>query len=323
MIPVSRILVIGLSNVGDAILSGDAIAALHRRFPEAHLTLVSGDRACTLYRDDSRITTLVNVSQFGSPAGALRLVWALWRFKPQVIVDLRQTLYPFLFKPWAAWRYFRPVPASITHRRQRHLWKLRVQTGTIAEPAGDALWRSPRDQAHAESLRRKWQLDPARPVIVVCPGARSHVKRWTVEGYAQVADRLHEDGAQIVFSGETAEEAVIEQIQQLMRHPSRSLVGLTTVRQAGAFMAGAALVITNDSASLHLASAVNAPTVAIFGPTDARKYGPTAPARRLLRRRLFCAPCEAPLCRFNHECMRFIGADEVYRATRELLDARG
>lgn len=320
--PVSRLLLVGLSNVGDAVLSGDAVAALRRRFPEAHLTLVAGERACALYRDDPRITTLVNLSQFSSPAGSLRLAWALWRFKPQVVVDLRSTLYPVLLKPASAWRYLRQPPRAITHMRQRHVWKLRVQAGIAAEPDGDAVWLSPADHAHADALRRRWQLDPARPLIVICPGSRSHIKRWLPEGFAQVADRLQDEGAQVVFSGEPAEEEVIGQIQQLMRRPARSLVGLTTVRQTGAFMARAALVITNDSAALHLASALKVPTVAIFGPTDDRKYGPTAPQWRLVRRRLFCAPCEASRCRFTHECMRFISAEDVLRAARELLDAR-
>ncbi|MDP3766460.1 MAG: glycosyltransferase family 9 protein, partial [Dehalococcoidia bacterium] len=256
---VSRVLVIGLSNVGDAVLSGDAITALRRRYPEAHLTLVAGERACALYRDDPRITTLVNMDQFSSPAGYVRLAWALWRFKPQVVVDFRKTVYPVLLKPATAWRYFRRPPASITHMRQRHLWTLRMQAGVAAEPDGEAVWLSPNDCAHAEALKRKWQLDPARPLVVICPGSRNHTKRWLAEGYARVADRLQEEGAQVVFSGEPAEEEVIGQIQQLMRAPARSLVGSTTVRQAAAIIAGAALVITTDSAALHLASALKVP----------------------------------------------------------------
>lgn len=323
MADIARVLLIGPSNVGDAILAGDVVEALHRRFPAAHLTLVLGSRACGLYRDDPRVQTLVDMDRFGSPAGRLRLGWALWRFRPQVVVDLRHTVYPLALRPASAWRYLRRPPASVAHMRQRHLWYLRTQAPAAgAEPDGDAVWLSPKDRAHADSLRRRWQLDAARRFAVICPGTRSHIKRWTVEGFAQVADRLHQDGVHVVFSGEPAEEEVVEQIQQLMRHPSRSLVGLTTIRQAGAFMAGAALVITNDSASLHMASALKVPTVAVFGPTDERKYGPTAPSWRLLRRRLFCAPCEQAACRFNHECMRFISADDVYQAARELLYAR-
>ena len=104
-----------------------------------------------------------------------------------------------------------------------------------------------------------------------------------------------------------------------MRQRAHSAASLTTLRQLGALMERAALVITNDSASLHVAGAVGAPVLAIFGPTDARKYGPTGPKARVIRRRLFCAPCEQAQCRFSHECMRFIPADEVVAAATELL----
>jgi ADP-heptose:LPS heptosyltransferase len=93
-----------------------------------------------------------------------------------------------------------------------------------------------------------------------------------------------------------------------------------TLPQLAALMQRAGLVLTNDSASLHLACAVGAPVLALFGPTDPRKYGPTGPRDRVLQRRLFCVPCEQALCRFNHECMRFITPDEVYEAARQLLD---
>jgi lipopolysaccharide heptosyltransferase II len=203
--------------------------------------------------------------------------------------------------------------------RERHLWKLRVQTGTAASSNG-SLWLSPKDTAHVEQLLKRWRLDTAKLLVVICPGARSHIKRWTAEGFAALADRLiSEAGVSIIFCGEPDEEVIVEEVVTAMRQPAHSAVGLTTIRQAAALMQRAQLVITNDSASLHLASALKVPTVAIFGPTDADKYGPTAPKHRTIRRRLFCSPCEQALCRFNHECMRFISPQEVYDAATQLL----
>jgi len=316
---VSRILIIGPSNIGDAILAGDVVAAVREQHPDAHLTLVVGERAQALFAGDPRIQTLVNADAFSSPMERLRLALSLWRYQPQVIVDLRHTLYPVLLKPLTAWRYLRQPPRALTHMRERHLWKLRVQAGTAASSNG-ALWLSPKDIAHVEQLLKRWRLDPGKPLVVICPGARSHIKRWTAEGFAALADRLiAEAGVSVIFCGEPDEEVVVEEVLTSMRQPAHNAVGLTTIRQAGALMQRAALVITNDSASLHLASALNVPTVAIFGPTNANKYGPTAPQHRTIRRHLFCSPCEQALCRFNHECMRFIAPQEVYEAALELL----
>ena len=328
--PQQRILIIGPSNIGDAILASDVIAEAHSRYPDAHLTLVVGERAKAVFADDPRIHTLVDANLFGSPRGRLKLALALWRYRPHLLVDLRHTLYPLLLKPLEAWRYLRQPPRSLAHMRDRQLWKLHAQVphldncsrfkgqGSTEVP----LWLSQKDVAHVEQLWKRWRLDGAGRLIIICPGARSHIKRWTAEGFARVADRLISEGqAQVVFSGEPDEEPIVEEILGQMRQRAHSAVGLVTIRQLGVLMRRAGLVITNDSASLHLASAVQVPTVAIFGPTDERKYGPTSPRSRAIRRRLFCAPCEASLCRFAHECMRFISPDEVYEAARQLLEA--
>ena len=326
-----RILLIGPSNIGDAILAGGVLQALAERFPQAHLTLVVGERAKPLFAEDPRVQTLVDADRFASPLGRIQLAAALWRYHPHVVADLRHTLYPLLLKPLQAWRYLRRPPRAVVHVRDRHLWALRAQVpearlprrGARAAPGeGGAVWWSAKDAAHVAALWRRWGLDGARRVVVISPGARSHIKRWLPEGFARVADRLIADaGAQVVFSGEPDEKPVVDDILGLMRRRAVSAVGLTTIRQLGALMRRAQLVITNDSAALHVASAVDVPTLALFGPTDAGKYGPTAARRRALRRRLFCAPCERPLCRFSHECMRFIGADEVYDAAKALLEA--
>jgi ADP-heptose:LPS heptosyltransferase len=337
-----RVLVIGPSNIGDAILTSGVIAAIHTRYPEAHLTLVVGERAQALFSDDPRIHTLVDADLFDFPVGRLKLALALWRYQPHVVVDLRHTLYPFLLKPLGAWRYLRQPPKTLSHMRDRHLWKLRAQvpdmasslpqpststaqgqrspTGSADATDGTSLWFTAKDTAHVDGLQKRWHLDGARRFVLICPGARSHIKRWTAEGFARVADRLiTEAHAQVVFSGEPNEESIVEEILGQMDQPAYSAVGLVTIRQLGVLMRRAHLVITNDSASLHLASCLQVPTVAIFGPTDATKYGPTSTQRRTIRRSLFCAPCEQSVCRFSHECMRFIAPDEVCHAAIELL----
>ena len=124
----------------------------------------------------------------------------------------------------------------------------------------------------------------------------------------------------VVFSGEPDEAPLIEEIRTGMRHPAHNAAGRTTLTQLAALMQRASLVITNDSAALHLACAVNTPCLALFGPTDPRKYGPTGPQDRVIQRRLFCVPCEQALCRFNHECMRFIPVEEVVDAAKQMIE---
>lgn len=323
----SRIFVIGLSNIGDAILMSPVIERLHRGYPHARLTLLIGERARGVFVHDPRIHQLVCLEDEGGWMAYVRLWQLLWTTHPDLIVDLRTTILPLLWRPWRILRYFWPVPRHVTHMRARHLWKLLRQAPSLRlapEENGCAVWVAPEERTAAEQLMRRWGLDPAKPLVLVCPGARSHIKRWDAEPFAQLADRLIEElGVELIFAGEPDEAPIIAQILTTMRHRAHNAVGHTTIRHLAALMQRARLVMTNDSAALHLACAMQAPVLALFGPTDPRKYGPTGPRDRVIQRTLFCAPCEHAQCRFHHECMRFITADEVYRAAKEMLEGGG
>jgi ADP-heptose:LPS heptosyltransferase len=322
---VQRIVVIGLSNVGDGVLTVPVIQRLHARYPDAFLTLFVGERAQSIFLNDPRVHQIVCTDEYSGPAGRLGLVQHLWAAKPDVVIDLRNTVLPLLWKPWRAARYLTPPPASIAHMRDRHLWKLRRQDPSRgadddAAPSAGPIWISDEEADRAERLLERWGVRDERRLVIVCPGARSHIKRWAPERFAAVADQLVErGGAQVVFTGEPAEAPVVEEILKSMRHAGYNATSATTVPQLAAVMRRAALVLTNDSASLHIACAAGAPVVAIFGPTDERKYGPTGPRDRVVRRRLFCAPCEAAQCRFSHECMRYVSVEEVAEAALAVL----
>ncbi len=318
-----RIFIIGLSNVGDAILTAPVVARLHAAYLEALITLVVGERARTVFANDPRIARLLTMENFDGVIGKLRLLLTMWGARPDVLIDLRGTALPLFWRPWLIGRYLRRVPSSVTHMRDRHLWRLEAQHPPLRRvdaAAEYAVWLNDEDVAGVERLVRRWALQPERPLVVICPSARSHIKRWGAERFARVADRLIEQlNAQVVLTGEPSEMPIVHEVMKAMKGSAYSAAGCTTVTQLGELMRRARLVITNDSATLHLACAVGCPVLAIFGPTDAVKYGPTGPRDRVIRRQLFCSPCEQALCRFNHECMRFVSDDEVFAAATAML----
>ncbi len=336
-----QILLIGLSNVGDAVLMSPVVQRLFNAFPEARLTLLVGERARVVFKEDRRLHQVVSFEQFEGVMGRLRLVDWMWRLRPDVMVDLRQTILPILWRPWRVTAYFWPVPRRIVHMRDRHLWRLRRQvpqlqgagsrehpstwpSASLGTPhpsgASGALGLTDEERTVVDRMIKGWGRDPQAPLVVISPGARSHIKRWYPDRVARLADRLIDaHQATVAFTGEVDEASFINDILTTMRHRAHNTAGRLTLRQAAALMQRAALVISNDSAALHMACAVRTPVLALFGPTDPRKYGPTGPTDRVIQRRLFCVPCEQSLCRFHHECMRFISEDEVYDAARSML----
>jgi len=353
MVTPKRILVIGLSNIGDAILMSPVIERLHRRYPQASLTLLVGERAEPLFHHDPRINRLVCVDEFEGLWGRLRLAGLVWNAQPDLLIDLRKTALSLVWRPWRVLRYVWPVPRHVTHMKDRHLWRLQAQGSglpgpdmcptevgagppralagagraqgngpqpTAQSPERPSIWIAQEDLDSVNRLMSRWGLDPRRRLVVVSPGARSHIKRWYPDRFARLADRLIDEGdVEVVFTGEPEEGPLVTEILGAMRHRAHNAVGATTIRQLAGLMRRASLVITNDSAALHVACAMDVPVLALFGPTDPRKYGPTGQHDRVIQRRLFCVPCEQALCRFNHECMRFISVEDVYAAAVEIL----
>lgn len=297
----ARILVISLTNIGDAILTTPVLDTLHRRWPRAPITLLVGPRAVPLFERDPRVAQVVAYDKTAS-LGARLTLWArLWATRFDLVVNLRH-----------GWR---PAPAG--HRIQAHLDVVR-RMGLVVDGAAPKIFVGPEDEAAAAS----WLADqpPGLPLVAVAPGARSHLKRWAVEGFAAVCDALMaEDGVQVLLVGDAEDRAIAEQVIQRMRQSPMDLTGRTTLRQLAAVVRRAALVLTNDSACLHLATAVGTPVVALFGPTDPVKYGPTGPADRVVRLGLVCSPCERALCPYGHECMQWLPVRDVLNAVRSVL----
>jgi ADP-heptose:LPS heptosyltransferase len=155
----------------------------------------------------------------------------------------------------------------------------------------------------------------------VSPGAKSHLKRWTIEGFAEVCDGLiGECGASIVFVGTGQDKDIVMSVAGKMKNKHQNFVDKTNIRQLASLLKRSSLLITNDSAPMHLGCAVGTKVLAIFGPTDPKKYGPTGEFDTVINKKLFCSPCEVAACKYGHECMKLISADEVLDQAKMMIE---
>lgn len=155
--------------------------------------------------------------------------------------------------------------------------------------------------------------------VAMAPGSIWGTKRWP--GFPDLARLL--PGRVVVLGG--ADDAELAQ-RVVDAAPDRvvNATGVFSLRESAAVLERAGVLITNDSAPLHLASATRTATVAIFGPTvPAFGFGPRAPLAAIVERSLPCRPCSdhgpatCPLG--HHRCMREIPADTVRDAIQQLI----
>lgn len=174
-------------------------------------------------------------------------------------------------------------------------------------------------------LAEQWGYRPSRSLVVLCPGAEfGAAKRWPIEYFAALAQQLLYDGHQVWVMGSVKEQVLAAQITAQLSAPEgyRDLTGRTSLLEAIDLLALANAVISNDSGLLHMAAALNRPSVAIYGSTPSSLAPPLMAASRvqILEKNLSCQPCLQRTCPLQHlNCLREIMPQQVHQALQQLI----
>ena len=171
----------------------------------------------------------------------------------------------------------------------------------------------------------------AAAVIGLSPGAAyGQAKRWLPERFAEsailLASELGSAAAAAVF-GTPDERELCERVTQTIAAqgvPVHNFAGRTKLAEYIDMSAACRVFLTNDSGSMHIASALGIPTVAVFGATTHVGTGPTGPLARVVRHTVDCSPypnpCLRRACPIDHRCMKAVSAREVARTALDLLE---
>lgn len=176
------------------------------------------------------------------------------------------------------------------------------------------------ERAAVDALLREAGWDGSEPLIAVAPGSVWATKRWPF--YADLAEQI---AGRIVVIGSGADRELASQVAAAAPGRVVDAAGKLSLLASAELIRRSAAIVTNDSAPLHLASAMGTPTVAIFGPTVPEfGFGPLASRSVVLGiDSLACRPCDRhgpQRCPLGHwRCMREITPRVVAMAVQQLL----
>src|SRR5271157_2479780 len=220
---------------------------------------------------------------------------------------------------WIAYTQRIPIPTLDVHAVDRYLW-LAPMLGLDDRPPDFAIHLPPQATRTIEELLRSHGLG-GKPLAVLVPGTIWETKHWPVAGFAQVGRHLLESGHEVVIAGTTRDRPRSQAI--IAACPgAHDLSGQTTVAGLVALIRRAAICVTNDSGSMHVAVAVGSPVVSVFGPTNPIWIGPYGRPHAVVRVDLPCAPCylrEMRSCPNNHICMQNVTATMVIERVKWVL----
>ena len=322
-----KILFVTLSNVGDVVLTLPGLDLLREAFPGAQLTVLAGPRAAGIFEGNSSISRFIAFDKHGPFKKKLELFLALRSEGFDLVVDLRNALFGRLLGKAHIHRMV-ARRALTGHFSRRHLQVVRNgllsiwQSLRLAEgmPSPASLPVSAGDSRYVDSLLKEQGITAGK-FVVMSAGARSSLKRWPLESFAECAGRIYKEyGLKVALVGEKDEAAVSAAIITLCPEGAVDLCGRTSFLQLAGLLKKSRLLLTNDSANLHCAGYLGVPAVAVFGPTDEKAYGPWENTGIAVVNPVPCRPCMRAQCSLaRRACMDDVAVAGVMEAVKQLL----
>ena len=337
---VQRILIVRLRSIGDTVLTTPSLYALRRFLPNARIDILLEDWVAPVLESFEHIDNVITL-QRGSAAARFQVVRELRAAQYDVVYNLHGgTTATLLTRAsgarhrvgFAHYQYGRLhnhlAPSSLllwgtakAHSVEQQLALL----GWTGVPVSD---RPPThlnvSDAAAASISEKLQaagLEASVPFAMVHPAAAFETKQWATEKFARIVEDLAVRGLATVALAAPSEAQLVE---KLKANSAAGVVGLTdlSLPEVTALAARSRLFVGNDSGIAHIAAAVGAPAVVIFGSSNMAHWKPwaTAPAE-IVFEEMECQPCHGYFCEkfAQPECILRVPVERVNAAIERVL----
>lgn len=297
-----RIVLILPCCIGDVIMATATLKALRRGYPSAHITWAAGGWSKRAVEHHPLLDAVLDTGPAAlpvkSPAGFVRFVGQLRAGQFDLAVSLvrsplmslavRLTGIPRRAGLDSAGRGFGynlrvPIhPDDVRHEAEIYLDVARA----LGLDTADCFANVPVDETLWAGLSQKLTgqgINPQNFIIISPTGGRNpgmmmDAKRWPPEHFAALADRLARKlDTQVILLGGPGDTDIVDAVRSRMATPAAALVGILSFAEIALLASRSRLYVGNDTGLTHLAAAAGAPTAAIFGPSDPRRYAPFAP----------------------------------------------
>ncbi len=338
-----RILLVQTGFLGDVILSTPVLASLRRLYPDSGISVLTTPLAADLVRHHPDASEVIIYDKRGADSGflgLLRIVRELRRRRFSAAFSLHKSyrtalllffagIHPrYGFKEAALpWLYTKTAGRTgAGHEVLRNLAILRAVGREPAELEQSMLVAFPAELPAGAAA--KIGISDRDKLVGIAPGSVWATKRWTVEGFAELARMLAAGGYHVVLIGGPDDADVGAQIERAANVELTNAIGRLTLLESAGLISSLRLLISNDSAPLHMASASRTPAVAIFCATVPEfGYGPWQNDHEIVGvNGLSCRPCGrhgGQSCPTGtHACQKDLSATVVFEAAVRLLDNR-
>lgn len=327
-------LVVGPSWVGDMVLAQSLFKQLKLHSPETPIDVLAPAWAIPLTQRMSEIRSGITMP-LGHGEVALGVRYRLGRslrghnYHRAIVLpnSLKAALIPF----WAnisvrtgfrgEWRYGllndvrvlnkAALPTTVSRFVSLGLAREQKLPETIPTPSLRV------DAENLQSVLARLEISmPAKPLLILCPGAEyGPAKRWPPEYFGAVARAQSERGWAVWLLGSAKDAAITAQVARSAGVSCEDLAGKTQLEDVIDLMSLASAIVSNDSGLMHIAAALARPLIAVYGSSDPKFTPPMSASAHIERLDLSCSPCFKRECPFGHyNCLVGIQPERVIAA---------
>ena len=341
----TNILIRGTNWIGDAVMTLPAVEAVRKTFPSATISILAKPWVAEVYRLSPAVDHVVLFQSPGihsGPRGKLRLAQELRTMRFDTAILLQNAIEAAIITGLAGI----PIRAGynsdgrgllLTHSvartkaiRKVHQseYYLEMVKSLGCNTVGRTVYlrKERNDKSVVDTIFDACGIDRGDILVGVAPGATyGPAKRWFPERFASIADRIIDTySAKVILFGSHDDRQSADNVQQHARNALINIAGKTNLKETIGVMARCHLFISNDSGLMHIAGALNIPTVAIFGSTNPATTSPTGEQSVVVYKGAPCSPCLKETCPTDFRCMDMISVDDVYNTiSGRILDIIG
>ena len=333
--------------MGDSILSYPTVQQLKTLYPKSHLAILVPNYLVDLWKTFPYVDEII-------PFQKKRGISSIWED-----LHLSQSLkkrnfdlaviLPRSFRS-ALHIYLARIPIRIGYRsegrsfflthgirrakeilhihRVYYYQKLVELLGEIKDFSPPQIFLREEDRKWADRVLKDLGIQEGKFMIGMNPGATYGLaKCWYSDRFGELGKRLSEKWqARLLLFGKEEERPIVYEILRHLGAKGIDLTGKTSLLQLAALLERCHLLVTNDTGTMHVATAVGTPVVALFGSTDPITTGPWGDRHVVVKKEVPCSPCWKRICPTDHRCMKLITVNEVEEIVdsklRELTDKR-
>lgn len=344
--PFKRVVVCKFKGMGSIIQASALLKSLRLMYPEAEIVFVSTSANLAVtegYKTFINRSLLINdKGLFSLVKSTFSMLLNLWRFKPEVYIDLEvysnfSSLVCTLSMAQNRIGFYKSdkdyrsglYTHLIYYNIKAPLSEIYLQTARLLGSAGIYTKLTPPDLPVNRIEEICQALGIKGSYIIINPNASDLrlERRWTKQAFQEFIrsfKQRHPELA-IVLIGSAAERDYVNTVYSPFSEDASviNVAGKTSVADVLTLIKGAACILTNDTGPLHLALALEKPVVGLFGPCSPDQYGQMERCIPIYKN-VYCSPCvhefAVPPCRGNNTCMQLIEVNEVLNACQNALD---